>query len=83
MADRHRLNLCRRALQDRARWARLDGAEPAAGGPGPQEAAEAAAIAERVRARCGASVLAEEARARLAQRERELAELNEPGASPP
>jgi RNA polymerase sigma factor (sigma-70 family) len=43
------LNLCRRALQDRARWARLDGAEPAAGGPGPQEAAEAAAIAERVR----------------------------------
>jgi RNA polymerase sigma factor (sigma-70 family) len=43
------LNLCRRALQDRARWARLDGAEPAAGGPGPEEAAEAAAIAERVR----------------------------------
>jgi RNA polymerase sigma factor (sigma-70 family) len=43
------LNLCRRELQDRARWGRLDGAEPAAGGPGPQEAAEAAAIAERVR----------------------------------
>jgi RNA polymerase sigma factor (sigma-70 family) len=44
------LNLCRRAMQDRARWARLDGAEPAASAPGPEEAAEAAAIAERVRA---------------------------------
>jgi RNA polymerase sigma-70 factor (ECF subfamily) len=43
------LNLCRRAMQDRARWARLDNAEPAADGPGPEEAAEAAAIAERVR----------------------------------
>jgi RNA polymerase sigma factor (sigma-70 family) len=43
------LKLCRRALQDRARWARLDGVERAAIGPGPDEAAEAAAIAERVR----------------------------------
>jgi RNA polymerase sigma factor (sigma-70 family) len=43
------LNVCRRALQDRACWARLDGAEPAASAPGPEEAAEAAAIAERVR----------------------------------
>jgi RNA polymerase sigma factor (sigma-70 family) len=44
------LNLCRRALQERARWARADGAEPRAPGPGPAEAAEAAQIAERVRA---------------------------------
>jgi RNA polymerase sigma factor (sigma-70 family) len=44
------LNLCRRGLQDRARWARLEGVERAANGPGPDEAAEAAAIAERVRA---------------------------------
>jgi len=43
------LNLCRRALQERARWARADGHEPAAPGPGPEEAAEAARIAERVR----------------------------------
>jgi RNA polymerase sigma factor (sigma-70 family) len=44
------LNLCRRALHERARWARLDGVEPAAPGPGPDEAAEAARIGERVRA---------------------------------
>jgi RNA polymerase sigma factor (sigma-70 family) len=44
------LNLCRRALQQRARWARLDGIERAAGDRSPEEAAEAAAIAERVRA---------------------------------
>ena len=44
------LNLCRRALQERARWARADGLEPPAPGPGPHEAAEAAQIAERVRA---------------------------------
>ena len=44
------LNLCRRAMQDRARWARLDRVERAANGPGPDEAAEAALIAERVRA---------------------------------
>jgi RNA polymerase sigma factor (sigma-70 family) len=43
------LNLCRRALHDRARWARLDGVERAADDPGPDEAADAAAIAERVR----------------------------------
>jgi RNA polymerase sigma factor (sigma-70 family) len=43
------LNLSRRALQERARWARLDGAEQPDGRPGPQEAAEAAAIAARVR----------------------------------
>jgi RNA polymerase sigma factor (sigma-70 family) len=43
------LNLCRRALQERARWARLDAVEHAAGEPGPEEAAEAAAIAARVR----------------------------------
>src|SRR6266545_3386019 len=36
------LNLCRRALQERARWARVDGHEPPAPGPGPHEAAEAA-----------------------------------------
>ena len=43
------LNLCRRALQERARWARAGGtsADPPAPGPGPQEAAEAAQIAER------------------------------------
>ena len=44
------LNLCRRALQERARWARADGVEPPAPGPGPHEAAEAAQIAERVHA---------------------------------
>jgi RNA polymerase sigma factor (sigma-70 family) len=44
------LNISRRALQERARWARLDGADRAAGDPGPDEAAAAAAIAERVRA---------------------------------
>ncbi|HEX7301238.1 MAG TPA: bifunctional nuclease domain-containing protein [Solirubrobacteraceae bacterium] len=44
------LNLCRRALHERARWTCLEGHEPAAGGPGPHEAAEAARIAERVRA---------------------------------
>jgi RNA polymerase sigma-70 factor (ECF subfamily) len=43
------LNLCRRALQERARWARLDGIDRAADGPGPEEAAVAAAIAARVR----------------------------------
>src|SRR4051812_2209128 len=44
------LNLCRRALQERARWARSDAADTPAPGPGPHEAAEAAQIAERVRA---------------------------------
>jgi RNA polymerase sigma factor (sigma-70 family) len=44
------LNLCRRALQERARWARSDAADTPAPGPGPQEAAEAAQIAQRVRA---------------------------------
>jgi RNA polymerase sigma factor (sigma-70 family) len=44
------LNLCRRALQERARWARLDGIEPAAAGPGPDEAVHAAQIAAQVRA---------------------------------
>src|SRR3954453_1134001 len=44
------LNLCRRALQERARWARSEAADTPAPGPGPQEAAEAAQIAERVRA---------------------------------
>jgi RNA polymerase sigma factor (sigma-70 family) len=44
------LNLCRRALQERARWARTDSADTPAPGPGPPEAAEAAQIAERVRA---------------------------------
>ncbi len=44
------LNLCRRALQERARWWRADAADTPAPGPGPQEAAEAAQIAERVRA---------------------------------
>lgn len=43
------LNLSRRALQERARWARLDGADPADDSAGPHEAAEAAAIAARVR----------------------------------
>jgi RNA polymerase sigma factor (sigma-70 family) len=43
------LNLCRRSLRERARWTRADGHEPAAPGPGPEEAAEAARIAERVR----------------------------------
>jgi RNA polymerase sigma factor (sigma-70 family) len=43
------LNLCRRALQQRARLAALDDAEPADGGPGPDEAAHAAQVAERVR----------------------------------
>jgi RNA polymerase sigma factor (sigma-70 family) len=44
------LNLCRRALHERARWARLDGLDPAAPGPGPDEAAHAAQIAAQVRA---------------------------------
>jgi RNA polymerase sigma-70 factor (ECF subfamily) len=44
------LNLCRRAMRERARWAGLDGVDPAAPGPGPDEAAESARIAERVRA---------------------------------
>ena len=44
------LNLCRRALQERARWAHAAGLEPPAPGPGSHEAAEAAQIAERVRA---------------------------------
>lgn len=44
------LNLCRRAMQERARWARPDRIEQAANGPTPDEAAEAALIAERVRA---------------------------------
>src|SRR3954454_17667332 len=44
------LNLCRRALQERARWARSETADTPAPGPGPQEPAEAAQIAERVRA---------------------------------
>jgi RNA polymerase sigma factor (sigma-70 family) len=44
------INLCRRALRERARWQRADGPELAASDPGPEEAAEAARIAERVRA---------------------------------
>jgi RNA polymerase sigma factor (sigma-70 family) len=44
------INLSRRALRERARWQHADGPEPAASGPAPQEAAEAARIAERVRA---------------------------------
>jgi len=48
------LNLSRRALQERARWAGLDGAAHPDGRPGPQEAAEAAAIAARVREAIGA-----------------------------
>src|SRR5512133_2208884 len=44
------LNLCRRALRERARWSRSDAADTPALGPGPHEAAEAAHIAERVRA---------------------------------
>lgn len=44
------LNVGRRALQARARLAALDGVELAAPGPGPDEAAHAAWIAERVRA---------------------------------
>jgi RNA polymerase sigma factor (sigma-70 family) len=43
------LNLCRRALQERARLTAFDGAEPAAGGPALDEAAQAARVAERVR----------------------------------
>ena len=38
------LNLCRRAMQERARWARADGHEPPAPGPGPPEAAEDARL---------------------------------------
>ncbi|HEY7620996.1 MAG TPA: bifunctional nuclease domain-containing protein [Solirubrobacteraceae bacterium] len=44
------INLCRRALRDRARWRRADGSEPVAADPGPDEAVAAAEIAERVRA---------------------------------
>jgi RNA polymerase sigma factor (sigma-70 family) len=44
------LNLCRRALRERARWARAEGPEPVAPDPGPDEAADAARTAERVRA---------------------------------
>src|SRR3954451_23848666 len=44
------LNLCRRALQDRASWARSEAADTPAPGRGPQDAAEAAQGAERVRA---------------------------------
>lgn len=44
------INLCRRALRERARWRRPDGSEPVAADPGPDEAAAAAEIAERVRA---------------------------------
>jgi RNA polymerase sigma factor (sigma-70 family) len=45
------LNVCRRALQERARWAALDRVdEPVAPGPGPDEAAHAARIADQVRA---------------------------------
>jgi RNA polymerase sigma factor (sigma-70 family) len=44
------LNLCRRALGERARWAALDGLDPVAPGPAPDEAAHAARIAEQVRA---------------------------------
>jgi RNA polymerase sigma-70 factor (ECF subfamily) len=44
------INLCRRALRERARWARAEGPEPAAADRGPAEAAEAARIAVRVRA---------------------------------
>src|SRR5262245_4953164 len=44
------LNLCRRALRERARYDRADGApEVPASGPEPDEAADAARIAERVR----------------------------------
>jgi RNA polymerase sigma-70 factor (ECF subfamily) len=43
------INMCRRALRERARWQCADGHEPAADSPGPHEAAEAARIAERVR----------------------------------
>jgi RNA polymerase sigma factor (sigma-70 family) len=43
------LNVCRRALQERARLVRFDGPEPVADGPGPDEAVQAARIAERVR----------------------------------
>jgi RNA polymerase sigma factor (sigma-70 family) len=44
------INLCRRALRERARWRRAEGSEPVAADPGPDEAAAAAQIAERVRA---------------------------------
>jgi RNA polymerase sigma factor (sigma-70 family) len=44
------LNVCRRALQERARWAALDGLDPAAPDPGPDEAAHACWIAAQVRA---------------------------------
>jgi RNA polymerase sigma factor (sigma-70 family) len=44
------INLSRRALRDRARWQCADGHEPAAAVLGPHEAAEAARIAELVRA---------------------------------
>src|SRR5919197_1603231 len=44
------INLSRRALRDRARWQCADGHEPVAADPEPHEAAEAARIAERVRA---------------------------------
>jgi RNA polymerase sigma factor (sigma-70 family) len=44
------LNVCRRALRERARWAALDGADMVAPGPAPDEAAHAARIAEQVRA---------------------------------
>jgi RNA polymerase sigma-70 factor (ECF subfamily) len=44
------LNLCRRALRERARYDRADGApDVAAPGPEPDEAADAARIAQRVR----------------------------------
>jgi RNA polymerase sigma factor (sigma-70 family) len=42
------LNLCRRALRERSRWAHAHGPEPAAPGPPPDEAADAARIARRV-----------------------------------
>jgi RNA polymerase sigma factor (sigma-70 family) len=44
------LNLCRRWLAERARLAPAAASEPAADGPAPDEAAQAAFVAERVRA---------------------------------
>lgn len=45
------LNVCRRALQERARWSHADeAADAVASGPAPDEAAEAAHVAARVRA---------------------------------
>jgi RNA polymerase sigma factor (sigma-70 family) len=43
------LNVCRRTLHERARWTQIELVEPAATGPGPDEAAEAARVAALVR----------------------------------